>query len=88
MVGTVPISAAFVAGSARVGIIAILIGQVVRQAPVLSFQDGGDIVVYVFDGSSLRQLARECLPPGVSAWAFSDILVSSFSFGATNPRDE
>ncbi len=52
--------------SVRVGIIAILIGLRTQPVPVLSFQDGEDIILRVLDGGQGREVARETVPAGAS----------------------
>jgi hypothetical protein len=52
--------------SARVGIIAILIGLQARPVPALSFQDGDQIVLLALDGGTWRTVARETVPPQAS----------------------
>lgn len=52
--------------SARVGIIAILIGLLTQPVPALSFQDGNDIVLRALDGGAGREVARQTLPPQAS----------------------
>jgi hypothetical protein len=77
IVASVPAGAGFRPESVRVGIIAILIGLVVQRVPVVGFQDGGDIVLHVFDGSSMHLLARQPIPAGQTASGFWDLLISS-----------
>jgi hypothetical protein len=52
--------------SARVGIIAILIGLQAQTVPALSFQDGDEIVLLALDGGTWRTVARETVPPQAS----------------------
>jgi hypothetical protein len=52
--------------SARLGIIAILIGLQAQPALSLSFQDGDDIILKKFNGATLTTVAREKLPPQAS----------------------
>jgi hypothetical protein len=50
--------------SARMGIIAILIGLVAEPAPAVSFQTGNELVTLVLDGTRFREVRRQALPAG------------------------
>lgn len=54
--------------SARVGIIAILIGLQAQPVPALSYQVGDDVVLRALDGGPGREIARETLPPQASGF--------------------
>jgi hypothetical protein len=59
-------------GSARLGIIAILIGLVRKPAPTLSYQVGNELVQLVWDGTKFRNLARQAIPSGASGLMMDD----------------
>ena len=67
------------------GIIAVLIAGVVQHALGVTFQDGDDIILRKLDGDALPLVARAPVPPGTSAVIMQDILISSFSWGISNP---
>jgi hypothetical protein len=50
--------------SARLGIIAILIGIVAEPVPTISYQSGDQLVLLAFDGTRLREVRRQTLPAG------------------------
>lgn len=69
-----PVQKATIAGgtgfdpeSTHLGIIAILIGLLAQPAPVVSYQRGDEVVASVLDGGAFRTVARQALPPDVSA---------------------
>jgi hypothetical protein len=69
-----PVQRATIAGGAgfdpestRLGIIAILIGLTAQPVPVVSYQRGDEAIASVLEGGAFRTVAREALPPDVSA---------------------
>jgi hypothetical protein len=52
------------------------------SAPALWFQDGDELFLYAFDGSSFRLLDRKTIPPGTSAVTLENVLISGYWIGA------
>lgn len=50
--------------SARLGIIAILIGIVAEPVPAISYQAGDQLVQLAYDGTRFREVGRQTLPAG------------------------
>ena len=96
LVGVLPVSEAFRPNSLRVGIIdgvgteAKVMMQDIHftrsslpeRAPALLFQDGDEMLLYAFDGSTFRLIERKTIPPGTSAPTLEEVLISGYWIGA------
>jgi hypothetical protein len=60
---TLTVGEGFRPESTRLGIIAILIGLFTKDAPVISFQRGDELVAVAVDGPGFRTVARQEIPP-------------------------
>lgn len=66
LVATLSVGADYRPGSARLGIIAILIGLVVTEVPTVSYQVGNELVQVAWDGTKFKNLSRQAIPSGSS----------------------
>jgi hypothetical protein len=74
VVAVAPAGDAFRPDTMRVGIIAILIGLVVQRLPAVVFQDGDDVVLRLYDGTNLTELARRPAARLPSPSVFEDLV--------------
>jgi hypothetical protein len=49
-----------------------------ESSPALAFQDGDELFIYTWDGSSFRLLDRKTIPPGTSAHELENVLISGW----------
>jgi hypothetical protein len=57
----------------------------IESAPALSFQDGDDVFVYAFHGSTFHLLERETVPPGTAASTLQNVLISGYAWTDAAP---